>query len=168
MLFGRYAWFVVAPPPATSNACDACVQGPYTNIKSSAVALFSGGEFAQSLILYLNIRDSALEALQAQGFTSATRDTLQNLLVAHMIFSSMGLVATIFLLAIGGIRREPLGKKSRWVKKACEAGGLARNGELGWLCKAVNVSSMVFAFASAITAAAVASYRTGRIQLNAV
>ena len=142
--------------------------GPYTTVKSAAVALFSGGEFAQSLILYLNIRDAELKNLQVQGFTAATRDTLQDLLLAHMLFACMGLVATLALLALGGIRREPLGRKAPWLRRFCEGGALARNGELGWLCKALNAASMVFAFAAAITAAAVASYRTGRINLAVV
>jgi hypothetical protein len=139
---------------------------PYTNIKSSAVALFSSGEFAQSLILLLNLRDASQENLLDAGFNNKTRRTLKDLLVAHMIFSGIGLFVTLLLLALGGVRREIMGQAPTALQKASERFGLTTPGELGWLCKWLNAATMVAAFATAVLSTAIASYRSSPTPLS--
>jgi hypothetical protein len=140
---------------------------PYTNIKSSSVALFSSGEFAQSLILLLNLRDASQENLAKSGYNGTTRRTLKDLLIAHMVFSGLGLIITLLLLALGGIHRGVTqGRTPMMLQRATEQCGLATRGELGWLCKWLNALTMVCAFATMVLSTAVASYRTSPTPLG--
>lgn len=96
-------------------------RAPYTNIKSSAVALFSSGEFAQSLIELLALRDATREQRTSLGYTDTSRDTMKSLLIAQLVFSGLGLLLTMILLALGGVQRERLNRlQARAITKACD------------------------------------------------
>jgi hypothetical protein len=157
---------------------------PYTNIKSTTVALFSAGAFSKSLVLLLQLRDATREDAANAGFTKATRRTLMQLLKADMVFAGFGLVLTLALLALSGVKRaeasrsksstsqgsnpaRPKGQQSQGsgakgegltmdrVYKKLE---LTDEHELGALCKWLNSLSMFCACASAVTTTAVASF----------
>lgn len=144
-----------------------CRYEPYTTIKSAAIALFTTADFSQSLVRLLNIRDADSASLVAVDLSRSRKRTLSALLGMHMIFSGVGLIATLALLGLGGVARRYATRDTATPKRhpaersLVERLDLAEKNSIGWVCKLLNFISMICAFAVAIMMITTASYPGG-------
>ena len=127
----------------------------YTNIKSFAVASFSLGDLAQSLVRLQHLHNSSPTQLARIGMTLAARATLRRVLVAHVVISITSLVATLLLLVLGNIRvsHKADTKASARVRLARRFYRYAEVGDpqsLGWLCQLLNLASTICGLAMAV------------------
>lgn len=134
---------------------DAETWSSYTNVKSFAVASFSTGDLAQSLVRLLHLDNSSPAALARAGMTLAARATLRRVLLAHIVVSSLGLLATLLLLFLGNIRvshkDDPKAPSTvRAVRRLCRHAEVGDPETLGWLCQLLNLASTVCGLATAV------------------
>jgi hypothetical protein len=65
---------------------------PSTKITSVTVALLSSEDLAQSLVLYMQLRDATAEDVTGTGCTHAGEDTVMNVLVANIFLAKADLL----------------------------------------------------------------------------